>query len=104
MIAPPPTSPLSPAPETPSQTAGLREAAQAFEAIFVRQLLASARASDFGGDDLFGGQDNGGGLDQFRAMQDENFADIASRSGTFGLAESIERQLSAHLSNPGETP
>ncbi len=104
MIVSPATPAVSIAPETPAPGAGLREAAQAFEAIMLRQLLASARASDFGGNDLLGGQDNGGGLDQFRAMQDENFADIASRSGTFGLAESIERQLSAHLPQGGDAP
>ncbi len=71
----------------------LREAAQAFEAIFLRQLLASARASDFGGNELFGGP----GLEQFTAMRDEHFADIASTQGTFGLAEAIERQLAAFV-------
>ncbi|RDC59149.1 hypothetical protein HME9302_00334 [Alteripontixanthobacter maritimus] len=81
--------------EKPAENAQLREAAQAFEAVFLRQFLASARASDFGGSDIFsagGGQ----GLDQFEAMQDEHLADIASRTGSFGLADAIERQLSAH--------
>ena len=32
----------------------LREAAQQFEAIPLRQMLASARNTDFGGNDLFG--------------------------------------------------
>lgn len=71
----------------------LQQAAQAFEAIFLRQLLASARASDFGGEDLLGGP----GLEQFEAMRDEHFADVASQQGVFGLAEAIERQLSAHV-------
>lgn len=75
----------------------LREAAQAFEAIFVRQMLASARASDFGGNELFGGP----GLEQFTAMRDEHFAEIASQQGTFGLAASIERQLAAFVENGG---
>jgi len=78
-------------PATPRED--LREAAQAFEAIFLRQLLASARASDFGGNELFGGP----GLEQFTAMRDEHFADIASSQGTFGLAEAIERQLAAFV-------
>ncbi len=78
----------------------LREAAQAFEAIILRQLLASARATDFGGDDIFSGQ----GLEQFEAMRDEHFADIASQGHGFGesglgLARSIEEQLSAHLNS-----
>jgi flagellar protein FlgJ len=71
--------------------AELREAAQAFEAIFVRRMLAAARATEFDKDGIFSGQ----GLEQFRAMQDEQLADIASRSGAFGLADAIERHLSA---------
>jgi flagellar protein FlgJ len=68
----------------------LRQAAQAFEAIFVRQLLASARAADFGGEEALLG---GPGLEQFEAMRDEHFADITSQQGVFGLAAAIERQL-----------
>lgn len=74
----------------------LRQAAQAFEAIFLRQLLSSARASDFGGEELFGGP----GLEQFEAMRDEHFADLASQQGVFGLAAAIERQLSALAPQP----
>lgn len=74
-------------------TSELRAAAEAFEAIFLRQLLASARAADFGGEDLFGGP----GLEQFEAMRDEHFADIASSQSMFGLADAIERQLSAFV-------
>lgn len=85
---------LGPASSSASTPQGeLRQAAQAFEAIFLRQLLASARAADFGGEELLGGP----GLEQFEAMRDEHFADIASEQGVFGLAEAIERQLSAHI-------
>jgi flagellar protein FlgJ len=78
----------------------LREAAQAFEAIFLRQLLASARASDFGGDDIFSGQ----GLEQFEAMRDEHFAELSSTGkGGLGLARSIEEQLAAHMSATSQT-
>ncbi len=42
----------------------LREAAQQFEAILLRQMLASARNTDFGGNDLFGESD-----DTFRAIE-----------------------------------
>lgn len=67
----------------------LAGAAKAFEAIFVRQMLAAARKADFGGD-LLGGQ----GLDTFRQMQDERFAELAAESGAFGIARLIEAQLS----------
>lgn len=81
-------------------TSELREAAQAFEAIFLRQLLASARAADFGGEDLFGGP----GLEQFEAMRDEHFAEIASSQSMFGLADAIERQLSAFVQPANPQP
>jgi flagellar protein FlgJ len=83
------TSLRAAAPDT--QETDLRQAAQAFEAIFLRQLLSGARKADFGGEDLFGGP----GLEQFEAMRDEHVADIASQQGVFGLAAAIERQLSS---------
>lgn len=83
---------LSLGPKAPTDRDKLAQAAKQFEAIFTRQMLASARAAKLGGDDpLFGGQ----GLDTFRQMQDERFADIAANSGTLGLAKSLETQLTA---------
>ena len=75
------------------QSAQLAEVAEQFEAIFVRQMLAAARKSDFGGEDLLGGQ----GMDTFRQMQDDRFADIAAQRGSFGLARMIEKQLGASV-------
>ncbi len=75
--------------------AQLAAAARQFEAIFVRQMLAAARRSDFGGA-VLGGQ----GLETFRTMQDDHFADVAADTGAFGLAKMIERQLSAQLAPP----
>ena len=74
----------------------LAAAARQFEAIFVRQMLSAARKADFG-DTLLGGQ----GLDTFRTMQDEHFADLASQSGAFGLAVQIEAQLSRSSTRQG---
>lgn len=71
----------------------LTAASQAFEAIFVRQMLSAARKADFGAP-LLGGQ----AMDTFRQMQDDRFADIAAERGAFGLAKIIEAQLSIHLS------
>lgn len=95
---------------SPSATAGLalsprgqtdREklsaTARQFEAIFVRQMLASARATDFGGDDVFGQMDQ-----TFVEMRDERFAEIASQTGALGLAAQIERHLAAQL--PAQAP
>ena len=76
----------------------LREAAQGFEAMFVRQILAAARKGSFGGEkDLFGGNPVGGGDDTFTQMRDERFAEIAAKSGAFGLARQIEAQLARGL-------
>lgn len=75
-----------------SDRARLAEAAQQFEAIFLRQLLSTARKANLG-EDLFGGQ----GMQTFRTMQDEHVADLAARSGAFGLAKQIETHLARQL-------
>ncbi len=77
----------------PAANGDLTKAAQAFEAIFLRQMLASARASSFGGEEIFGGP----GLEQFEKMQDEHTAKLASESGTFGFAKLIEAQIAAQI-------
>ena len=71
----------------------LREAAQGFEAIMIRRMLETARAASFAEETPL----TGGGLKQFEKMRDENFADIASQSGAFGFARSIEEQLAQFL-------
>ena len=90
-----PLQPLSAASVAPAkpQSAQLAEVSQQFEAIFVRQMLAEARKSHFGGEELLGGQ----GMDTFRQMQDEHFADIAAERGSFGLAKMIAAQMQVTL-------
>ena len=75
----------------------LTETAQQFEAVFLRQMLAAARKSDFGGEDLFGGQ----GMDTFREMQDAQFADIAAKIGAIGMADMIEAHLARFAGQEG---
>lgn len=87
-----------PTADQPLDRAGLREAAQGFEAIFVRRMLEAARAADLGGDEIFGGA----GLKQFTAMQDEHLAEIAAAEGAFGIAEAIEAQLAARMNGAAE--
>jgi len=96
-------SPLSSAAATTSATppatdrAALRKAAQGFEAIFVRQMLAAARATSLAGDDpIFGGQ----AQETFASMRDERFADIAAQTGAFGLARQLESQFTRLLPAP----
>jgi flagellar protein FlgJ len=96
-VIPGTASPFASAPSGGSERERLAQAAQQFEAILVRQMLSAARSTDFGGDELFGGQ----GEDTFREMQDAQFARIASESGALGLAKSIEAQLAQHLGNEG---
>src|SRR3546814_17205221 len=69
----------------------LREAAEGFEAILVRRLLASAKAGSFAEDSPFTGK----GVEQFETMRNETFADIAANSGEFGIASALARQLTA---------
>jgi flagellar protein FlgJ len=68
--------------------AKLSGAAKEFEAIFVRQMLAAARKTNFG-DELFGS----GAIDTFREMQDSQFADLTAKTGTLGLAKQIEAHM-----------
>ena len=78
--------------------ATLARAAQGFEAIFVRQMLSAARQAHVGSESLLGGQ----GMDTFRQMQDDRFADIAAERGAFGLAKMIATQLGRQV-GAGET-
>ena len=98
-------SPLAPASTTavsaPAATDGaaLKKAAQGFEAIFVRQMLAAARSTSLAGeDDLFAGQ----AQETFASMRDERFADIAAQTGAFGLAKQLEAQFARLL--PSASP
>ena len=72
----------------------LREAAQGFEAIMIRKFLEAARETPFTEDAPL----TGGGMKQFKTMRDEHFAEIASQSGTLGLARSVEEQLAQFVS------
>lgn len=90
-----PDTALAPRPQ--DSRAQLAAAAKQFEAIFVRQMLSAARKSDFGGEALFGGE----GMDTFRQMQDDRFAEIASQRGALGLAKMIETHLARFVA-PGK--
>lgn len=86
-LASPASGPVSP------ERLELREAAQGFEAIMVRKMLEAARASSLAEDTPL----TGGGMKQFRQMQDENFAEIAAGTGALGFARRIEDQLAPFL-------
>ena len=82
------------APATPDR-AKLKKAAQAFEAILVKQMLQSARSANFGGELLASK-----GLETFNTMQDERFAQITAESGKLGFANMIEAQLAKNIQSP----
>ena len=71
----------------------LRQAAQAFEAVFIRQLIGSMRNARLA-DDIFGSQATG----QFRDMADARLADSMAQQGTFGIADLLSAQFERHRS------
>jgi peptidoglycan hydrolase FlgJ len=66
--------------------AELSKAAKQFEAIFLRQMIASMRSPSLG-DELFGSD----AANQFRDMSDARLAD--SMAGKFGIAKMLEKQF-----------
>jgi peptidoglycan hydrolase FlgJ len=68
--------------------AALSKAAEAFEAVILRQMLASARQSKLA-DDVFGS----GASDNFREMADARLADSLAALKQFGIASLLEQQL-----------
>jgi flagellar protein FlgJ len=71
----------------------LRQAAQAFEAVFIRQLIGSMRNARLA-DEMFGSQ----ATEQFRDMADGRLADSMAQQGTFGIAELLTAQFERHRS------
>lgn len=84
MIKIQPTMPVS----RPKPDPELRKAAEAFEAIILRQMMASMRKAKLA-DDMFGS----GATDNFREMADAKLADNMSGLRQFGIADLVERQL-----------
>lgn len=76
----------------------LKQAAQEFEAIFLRQMLKSARSVDFGGEKLLGGE----AIETFTQMRDDQFAGLASTSGAPGIASLLESRLRPALNNEAQ--
>jgi len=78
---------------TPAAPAGdrraeLRQAAQAFEAVFLRQMIGSMRQARLA-EDPFTSQ----ATEQFTEMSDAQLADSMSRQGSFGIAEMLLAQF-----------
>ena len=92
------TSPISSVSATPTPAAaaggdgGLRKAAEAFEAVILRQLMASMRQAKLA-DDIFGSS----ATDNFREMADARTADSLAAMRQFGIADMVERQFRGQL-------
>lgn len=79
----------------PSQSASkpdseLRKAAEAFEAVMLRQMMASMRKAKLA-DDILGSS----ATDNFREMADARVADSMAALRQFGIADLVEKQLKA---------
>lgn len=85
---------------TPAAAGGgdgsLRKAAEAFEAVILRQLMASMRQAKLG-DDIFGSSAS----DNFREMADARTADSMASLRQFGIADMVEAQLRGRIAGAG---
>lgn len=73
---------------------GLRKAAEQFEAVILRQLMASMRQAKLG-EDMLGSS----ATDNFREMADARTADSIAAMRQFGIADMVERQFGGQLGN-----
>lgn len=90
MINPAAANPAAQAtdPAAARREAQMRQAAEAFEAVFLRQVIGSMRQAKIG-EDLFGSSAS----DQFRDMADARLADDMAARGSFGIAELLLQQF-----------
>lgn len=73
---------------------GLRKAAEQFEAVILRQLMASMRQAKLG-EDMLGSS----ATDNFREMADARTADSIAAMRQFGIADMVERQFRGQPGN-----
>ena len=90
MIRPVSVTPLTPAKPDPE----LRKAAEAFEAVILRQLIGSMRQAKLA-DEMFGSN----ATSQFRELADARTAESMATMRQFGIAALVEKQLT-HTKGP----
>jgi flagellar protein FlgJ len=78
----------SPSTSAPKRDPELRKAAEAFEAIILRQMMASMRNAKLG-DEIFGSS----ATENFREMADARIADNIAGMRQFGIADLVEKRL-----------
>jgi flagellar protein FlgJ len=77
-------------PQANAKREQLKAAAQAFEAVFLRQMIGSMRQANLG-EDIMGGRS----AEQFRDMSDSKLADSMAETGGFGIAQMLLKQFDA---------
>lgn len=87
-------------PAKAKQREQMKGAAQAFEAVFLRQMISSMRAAKLG-DDILGSNAS----DQFRDMADARLADSMAERNTLGIADMLLKQFEGRVGTvPAGTP
>ena len=78
----------------------LREAAEAFESLFINMMLKSARQANavLAKDSLLGSSQ----MDMYQSLYDGQIATELSRSGRFGLADMMVQQFGGNTNDPGQ--
>lgn len=84
-----PVSPVSSSATAKPADPALRKAAEAFEAVILREMMATMRKAKLG-DDIFGSS----ATDNFREIADARLSDSMAALRQFGIADLVERQLS----------
>ena len=72
-----------------ARRAGIRQAAEDFEAMFLSQMLAPIFAG-LGEDSLFGG---GPGEQVYRSMMVQEYGKAIASAGGLGIADTVEREM-----------
>ena len=80
-----------------TRKAELRETAEKFEAIFIRQFMKTLR-STLPGEGLFGGGSAG---EIYADMMDNAVSDAVSKRGAFGIADMVYQRLVTRLDAHG---
>ena len=75
-----------------ADTTNLNEAAERFEALFLSQMLKSARAAKLS-EDIMGNN----ATDTYYAMMGNELAEKLSKAGNFGIAEALIRQFGGNV-------
>ena len=93
MTTPISTTPAAaPGTSAPPAEAKLRKAAQAFEAVFLRQMIGSMRSASLGE-----GMTDSSATEQFRTMGDSKLADSMAQHGALHIADMLVKQYGARL-------